>query len=669
MSDSGFSGLPPGPRTGDASFPQSLIELKAKIIELRGELKVQRVRERLEGEIIRHNPDGTTRIRTEKGEITVELRGRDPPPPGTKVEVEIPPGNPPRQVIIRPAPEQPAQPAPPAAQPRTPQTPQPERSPPRADSQQPANIPASRPAPRLDAQTAEDLARHLLKAPPRDPAAPAIVRTEDIIRLLPLPPQEILRPEQAIVPAQITKLPQLPQITLPTNLFEDIGALLTVSPAEPLLRLHDLPTHLPVFAQATREPFAGFIFEPASGPSFMAATQFIQTILNMNQRDAQTPVLIAPATAAAETLPPRPPASGGAGGGEAPQLVFSNSPNVFSPAASFDVRIQTIVPPAVKLLEISADKSKPVITHMPSVSIPAALAGTAGNLTGEVTGITPQNIPVLSFFTPGAAEPLHFIMQFPAANLPPGTQVQIMPLPGAAPMQTAAVPPFIPFEFFSEFGWPAMEEIARTLQQTAPQAAQVLSNMAVNAATPARVPAAALFFIAAIRSGDISSWLGDKTVDALRRAGKGELLSRLTRDAGGLQRSEAQPPGEWRASALPMMWDGQMHKMMLYYRHDGKGGSEGEEGKRGTRFVFDLNLTRMGDVQLDGLHRPQQGRKGKLDLIVRTKNALSPSMQQHMRRTYIEALEQADLTGELSFQNKPGQFIKIEMQKRQEQGS
>jgi hypothetical protein len=66
----------------------------------------------------------------------------------------------------------------------------------------------------------------------------------------------------------------------------------------------------------------------------------------------------------------------------------------------------------------------------------------------------------------------------------------------------------------------------------------------------------------------------------------------------------------------------------------------------------------MGAVQLDGLHRPAE-KSGKLDLIVRTKAPLSGTMQQSMRRAYVRALEQTGHSGEMSFQHRPEQFIKV----------
>ncbi len=687
MSESGFSGLPPGPRTGDRAYPQSMFELKAKIIELRGELKAAKVRQRMEGEIVRHNRDGTTSIKTDKGEIRVELRGRDRLPPGTKVEIDLPPGNPagslPKQAIVRPAPEQaPADKA--AEKPATPPSTQ----------QQTAPAAETRPAPaqnpRLDIRTAEDLTRHLDSLPPEQ-RAQIPLREGDLIRLLPLSVEqakEIVQPQATLLRTLLTPLPELPQINAPKEAFAQISKALTLPRSEHALLSENLPRPLPVLTQATAAPLPLERLETLPLAARTPVQQLLQYVLHANQPDAAKPftinappLTILPQTASFFTdnenslsLPTpkgitQPLGTMGQGTlFTAPDPAGNFSLQTAIPKNSFfDVSIQNIGTASIRLTSVDKTGTTPVINATINAALPQ---GPAGSMIGEVTGMTAQQLPVLSFYGFGQETPQNFVMQFPATNLPPGTQVQIMPQAGKAPTiqggtLPAALAPFVPFEFFSGFGWPALEELTQTLQQAAPQAAQVLASTTPNPAAPARMPMAALFFLAAVRSGDISGWLGDKTVETLRRVGKGDLINRLERDAAGLQRTSTQPSGEWRATALPMMWDGQAHKIMLYYRHDEREDTDKEQDKRrGTRFIFDINLNRLGDLQLDGLHRAQEGTKARLDLIVRTNGPLSAPMQKHMRGLYIKAMEQTNMVGELSFQNKPEQFIKPEMPKR-----
>ena len=84
-----------------------------------------------------------------------------------------------------------------------------------------------------------------------------------------------------------------------------------------------------------------------------------------------------------------------------------------------------------------------------------------------------------------------------------------------------------------------------------------------------------------------------------------------------------------------------------------------EKGEGSTRFIFDLNLTRLGDVQLDGLMKSR-----RLDLILRTGTMFSHSMQTAMREKYQNVLELGNLTGDLVFQNRMDQWVRVKVNAR-----
>ena len=73
---------------------------------------------RVQGEVVQQNKDGTVRVNTPEGAIDIQVRGRQPQA-GQRIEIDIPPGSPPRQANIRPAPAQ----APPPPAPQTPAQP------------------------------------------------------------------------------------------------------------------------------------------------------------------------------------------------------------------------------------------------------------------------------------------------------------------------------------------------------------------------------------------------------------------------------------------------------------------------------------------------------------------------------------------------------------------
>lgn len=649
MSESDVPKIPPS-APPPKSLPASPAELRTAIIELRGELKAQRARETLEGEIVRINPDGTARIRTDKGEVTVAPpRGRDLPPEGTKVEIEILPGTPPRQALIRPAPEtapqeQPAPEKPAAAPARPPSAtqeparqqqtnPAPQES---AGTPTPKPPPAPIPgqAPRLAAQTAQSLSGSQAPAAPAPP--PAIVKPGDALRLrlVPVPPPPP-GPEQPATAA--TPPPPAPQNTK----------------AQP--RIQPPPLQIPPGAPPDADP----------APPPPPATTQNQTV----PAKAAIPAPVITAQAAA-TVPPE------TGGNAPPPLPHTApaektvTPSPATPSAlsfdTLDIRITAILPPEPPPPAAKAGEPPPPQSPPPEEEGAAApLIATVADSGSE------RRPPAILIRLPGEPAARRFALPFPAANLPPGTRIAFRLLPAAppapplpenaAPQTTAPAP--IPLPAFAAgppppgyIPWPAFEELAQTLLQAAPQTAQTLAGTVPSPAAPARLPAAALFFIAAVRSGDMAGWLGEKTSDTLRRIGKDDLPARLLRDSGALQpRTAADPPGEWRSASLPLLWDGHPHRLSLHYRgEESNNGEEGNDKKSATRFIFDLSLRRLGAVQLDGLHR-----EGRIDLTVRTAAALGAPMQQTMRRRYSRALEEIGLSGDLSFQNRPEFFVKI----------
>jgi hypothetical protein len=343
---------------------------------------------------------------------------------------------------------------------------------------------------------------------------------------------------------------------------------------------------------------------------------------------------------------------------EAAQAVTSPLPvqkkTVFAP--DMPVSLPDALKPALEpMSELPPPELSPLLAQEKPV---AALA--------TVIGHTSQNQPVLSVVPTSAMPPQEFVMQFSASNLAPGTIVEFIPQSGAAPYHApfpvtdapaAALIPTPLWPLLGSFDWPVLDEVQQILQQQgAVQALQNLVRAAPNPANPARMPPATLFFLAAVRAGDIVSWLGDKTADILRRAGRADVIRAGDRDFSGLQRTSSEAVAQdWRGVALPLAWQDGLHKMMLYYRRS-SGDDDKEQGGFGTRFIFDLDLPRMGAVQLDGLHRTK-----RLDLIVRSHSPFSETMQQAMRRAWGGALEQVALSGELSFQSKPSQFVKIDL--------
>jgi len=649
MIDSGFSGLPPTSGPGKEHFPPGKAELRAQITETRGELKKVSRQTRVKGEVVKHNRDGSIRIRTDKGEITVRIKGRDIPQEGQKVEIKISPGDPPKQATISPPRTEEAAPSQLSQSPEKPvstnsqhiDTPlQPRTLPQTPVASVATSIPVSE----------EDMALKI--------QTPAPVQLDSAVRLIPLPANQISQFTQQI-PEQIEQivlqLIQLsPQIRLldsneiPKFIPEELGLILSPSTYRATPIQHSFSVSYPLQHQESQ------------GLSPVLNPVIVQTTLQQISSIPQSIEITVEAKANMILFQPSPQqfSSSSQGGTIAPQTSYTGL---------IDVRITSITVPRVTLTtpanlkQQTANDPSPGLHSDISVHTQIHAPQTAGQITAQVTGITPQRLPVLSFIFPDGSLSQPFVMQFAATNLSTGTELQLIPLhtsslqPSAVQISSSAAPAA---ELLTGSRWPAFDELVQTLQQIAPQALNRLSQTMPNPANPARMSPAILFFIAAVRGGDITGWLGDKTVDALKRAGKDSLLKRLTRDISGLNRISSEPVSQdWRATSLPLFWNGEVYKLQLFYRNqDNSNNTNEKDDGSGTRFLFDLNLSHIGELQLDGLHRP-----GKLDLIVRTKTAFSNNMQQTMRRTYINALEQTNMVGELSFQSKAARFVKIDL--------
>ena len=339
---------------------------------------------------------------------------------------------------------------------------------------------------------------------------------------------------------------------------------------------------------------------------------------------------------------------------------------------NISVTFEGIEPPRVEIVSPSAPQNQSLNAQIkPPVESLILQSPKAGNIQLTVQSFTTQRLPVVSAFIPGAESEQFFTLQFPLQHVPVGSQIQVSPhsAPDAtaqslnvAIAQVQALP--LPVMLTPQNHWPVLEEIAQSLNQAAPQGAQAMMASTPSPASPAQLGPAVLFFVAALRGGDMGQWLGDRTSDMLRSLGKGDAISRLSGEAPMLARASDGPITDWRSLNIPMLWQEDIQKVTLHYRHEqDDDADEIERGIKATRFVFDLALENMGTVQLDGLFRP-----GRLDLAVRTETPFAESSRAEMRRIYAKALKETGVTGELSFGDTLDDWVTIYADKAQALG-
>lgn len=206
--------------------------------------------------------------------------------------------------------------------------------------------------------------------------------------------------------------------------------------------------------------------------------------------------------------------------------------------------------------------------------------------------------------------------------------------------------------------WPALQEALDGMAATAPEMAAQMQNT-IPTASPKLAPTA-LFFLAALKIGMAESWLGPQVLQTLRDTGKSNLAERLTGDFGKIS-AQAKDilGGEWKGISMPLLHEGEISQMQFYIRrqHDERE-QEKDDGTRTapTRFILNLHLSRMGDMQLDGLLR-----KKNFDLILRSAEALPLTMRQELMQSFAKGLAQAEMQGGISFQTRQQSWVTIDL--------
>ena len=276
----------------------------------------------------------------------------------------------------------------------------------------------------------------------------------------------------------------------------------------------------------------------------------------------------------------------------------------------------------------------------------------APRITGQVIGQTARGQPLVD-------TPLGRISLNVTGALPRGTQLVLepprTPLPGAPPRAPLALAAGgDPGESTQlAFRWPALESALEILRGfDAPLAEALTSGQGNGPALPSpgpRLASSLLFFLAALNGGDPGEWLSGlangRFARGLEERGRKPLLRQLAADLGQMGRL-TDGSGDWRLLAIPFADGQQVHPLRLFLRRDRHGARDSDrERETATRFVFEVELTRIGDLQMDGLVRGN-----RFDLILRTRRPLSPIVRRDIAEIFQAANGAAGIDGQMVFQ-------------------
>lgn len=232
-----------------------------------------------------------------------------------------------------------------------------------------------------------------------------------------------------------------------------------------------------------------------------------------------------------------------------------------------------------------------------------------------------------------------------ASGAGPASQGQGAPgMVAAAPSAPPAAPPALAAALGLSQDWPALRVALDALVTTNPQAAQALQ--ATLPAPNAELPTNMLFFLTALGRGDVRGFLGREAERALRAGGEGPLLERLTGDLAEIKRVSAEPrPDGFRLFLIPFHDGARLEQIRFLVRdHEEERRTTGNRTGPATRFIFDVTMSRLGHIQLDGL-----AAEGHLDLMIRSQQALPAELRAEVTGLYAEAREALGFNGEVAF--------------------
>ena len=302
--------------------------------------------------------------------------------------------------------------------------------------------------------------------------------------------------------------------------------------------------------------------------------------------------------------------------------------------------------PAPAVSETGLARQAGAAAEQPTLS-PNTPAVAHTHIAGVVTGATPDGGLLVS--TPNGMLALDT-----RAALLPGTHISFTALP--PPAATASSPVGVaaesasfaltsqPISAVSEFavGWPALREAIVLLQAIEPAIAQQVLNNVVPSAN-SQMTAGVLLFMAALRGGDVRNWIGSEAQRALEQLGRRDLLARLAGDFQQMSRVTDMPVvGDWRTLVFPFFDGHDLQQIWAFYRELKR---EQEENERNAlRFVVELELSALGDLQLDGLVNER-----RFDLIVRSRADLTDTVRQDIVKIFEDSLGATGMTGTLTF--------------------
>jgi hypothetical protein len=349
----------------------------------------------------------------------------------------------------------------------------------------------------------------------------------------------------------------------------------------------------------------------------------------------QTSAPATPAPPATQTTPQAP--------AQTPQQT-PTSPPPLQAGQTLAFRVLAAAPPSAA----SAPGASAQQTPLPQQLSPDSNDGPV--MEGTVAGTTPQGKPILALRD-------GMLALNTDAKLPPGARLtlQLTDPAAIAAERPAPLDGALP-DYLQGRDWSALKTVLAALRDIDP--ALVQHFLATAMPQPNRKLGATLsFLISAMRGGDARNWLGGDATQALRERGKESLLLEVEREIRNTEKQTAEKlPDDWQGVTLPMYDQSGVNPMHIFIHPFPEPEKEDEKAKaaKGARFLLDVELSRLGPLQLDGMVKPPQ-----FDLILRSKTPLAPELRAELRSIFADCLGAVGYAGGVTFQSDLRAWVRL----------
>jgi len=282
---------------------------------------------------------------------------------------------------------------------------------------------------------------------------------------------------------------------------------------------------------------------------------------------------------------------------------------------------------------------------------------------GHIEDFTPQGHPIIKAEIYNAEniyarpETEHFIIQqnvnIDKDSLIMFKAVPVLSAPITEPVNTIDLTTnnkVFKFDPYADDEWTALKQTVQSAIVNSPPAAINISNIIPSPTSAANFVTTAMFFLSALRSGNLKDWLGEDNLKHLNQSDNDDTLDALSNDftkLGGANIRDASG-AQWRITSIPLYYEGKLEQLRLYV-HDQESEEGNEINDKTTRFIFNLNLSNMGKLQLDGTINKV---RKILNLDIRSELEFSSEIKNEITQKFIYGLEHVDMKGEVSFKQK-----------------